>query len=398
MTFEGSRSDRDLRVAFVHSYYAASSPSGENRVVDAEVAALQRHGIGVRLVSVTTDQLAEDPLYRPRAAARVATGIGRDPLGEIADFEPHVVHVHNLFPNYGRRWVKQLGVPVVHTIHNYRPICAAGTLFRDGDVCTLCPEGRWGSSFRYACYRGSRLATVPLTISNWGGPSRDPLISAADRIVMLSERQRDMYRIAGLDDDGVVVWPHFLPDPLVPDPRAPAAPGVEWLFVGRLSREKGIVDLLFRWPRDVPLAVVGSGPDEAAARASAAGKSVRFLGAIERREVIGVMYRSRGLVFSSRTPETFGLVYIEALACGLPVLAIGDNAVADAINEESTGATVGWDEDLPAVLEVAAQGFPSLHQRCRNVFERRYTERKYVRRASRLYRQLADVRSPDHDR
>lgn len=392
MNGEASR-PASLRVAFVHSSYSAANPSGENRVVEAEAAALERRGVDVHLAASSTDDLKREPFYRARAAGRVATGSGRHPLEELQRFRPDVVHVHNVFPNYGRRWVEAIDVPVVHTLHNYRPICAAGTLFRDGDVCTLCPEGQWRSSLVYACYRDSRFATLPLTIANWGGPDHDPLLRRADRTIMLSDRQRRMYALAGMSDDQVVVWPNFLPDDLDPGRRATEAKRTDgWLFVGRLSAEKGITELVARWPSEVSLTVIGSGPSEELVRRRAVGKDVRFLGQLGRADVARRMARSTGLVFPSRAPETFGLVYIEALACGLPVLALGANAVSDAVARDGTGAVGTWDEDLAALLGDVAASFGELRERCRAVFEAEYTEDHHVERALGLYEELIGAR------
>src|SRR6266702_8426604 len=92
----------------------------------------------------------------------VATGFGADPTEDLRRFAPDVVHVHNLLPNFGTRWLDRWPGPVVATLHNFRSMCPAGTLYRSGHVCTACPDGNPGAALRHACYRGSTLATLPL--------------------------------------------------------------------------------------------------------------------------------------------------------------------------------------------------------------------------------------------
>ena len=58
----------------------------------------------------------------------VATNRGPYPVDEIDRFDPDIVHVHNLFPNFGRSWASRYSSRLVTTIHNYRPLCAAATL------------------------------------------------------------------------------------------------------------------------------------------------------------------------------------------------------------------------------------------------------------------------------
>lgn len=344
------------------------------------------------LFAARTDALAGRPSYPLRSAIRVASGRGRDPLDQLRDFGPDVVHVHNLFPNFGRRWVEELDVPLVHTLHNYRPMCANGMLLRDGEICTLCPDGRRWSGVRYACYRGSRLATAPIAWANRHGVAADPLLSRADRLVLLSERQRTLYADAGLPVDQTVVWPNFLPDELDPGTAADG-PSRDWLFVGRLSEEKGILELAARWPPGHRLRIVGDGPLRSQV-AAAAGPDVEVLGALGRPEVIGLMRSSTGLVFPSLwyEPSATPLVYVEALAAGLPTLALPPSPVVESVRDDGSGTVTSWDE-LGDALRVAERHFPGLRGHCRTVFEERHTQAQHAERAARTYRRVIGERT-----
>ncbi|MGZ3383084.1 MAG: glycosyltransferase family 4 protein, partial [Isosphaeraceae bacterium] len=196
-----------MRIMIVHSYYSGVEPSGENALVADHVSAFKRAGHEVGLVAQRTDERETSPFYPIEAALTVASGFGRSPLLEIADFRPDIVHVHNLFPNFGRRWVKEVDVPIVHTLHNFRPLCAASTLFRDGQVCTQCPDGDRWAGLRFGCYRGSPAKTLPLALANYRGPAIDPLLKRAAVLVVLSERAREIYRRAGVPSKKLVCIP-----------------------------------------------------------------------------------------------------------------------------------------------------------------------------------------------
>jgi glycosyltransferase involved in cell wall biosynthesis len=355
------------------------------------VAALGRAGHVVELFAARTDDLEGDRLYPVKAAARVATGFGASPLAAIGRFEPHVVHVHNLFPNFGRRWVGSLRQPLVATLHNYRPMCVNGLLFRDGHVCTLCPDGARWSGFRFGCYRGSRVASLPLTLANLQGPAADPLLARADRLILLSDLAADVYAKAGVARTTMTVWPNFLRSDLDPGSERPPVRPDGFLYVGRLSSEKAVVRLARAWPPggDAPiLRIVGEGPDEDAVRSAAEGKRIEVLGAVSRTHVIGLMRASTGLVVPSAWFEAFPLVYAEALAAGLPVLAWEPNVVARWVEADGTGAATTWDRDLRATLASAEGSFPALRARCRTTFEERYSEDAYIARAEELYTAL----------
>ncbi|MFD9824584.1 glycosyltransferase family 4 protein [Streptomyces violascens] len=300
----------------------------------------------------------------------------------LREAAPHLVHVHNLFPNFGRSWVRRWPGPLVATLHNFRPLCAGATLYRDGAPCTSCPAGDRWAGLRHGCYRDSRLATLPLAWAGRHGLAGDPLVARADRLVLLSDMCRDTYVRAGVAPRRAALIPNF-----VPDGPWSLKPGKGWVFVGRLSPEKGIQELLRLWPADEPLDVIGDGPLSAPCRAEAPA-GVRFLGALPHSEVRALLPKHAGLVFPSLCAEGAPLVYLEALAAGLPVLALRGSAVSQAVDAQNTGRVIGWDEPLSAVLRDSSAAFPGLRLHCRDIYEQHYSESVWSSRMTELYREL----------
>lgn len=369
-----------LRIAVVHSFYSSRQPSGENVVVDLQVEALRRAGHDVHLVSRSTDELEKSSSYPVRAGLRAATGRGDSPLDEIVAARPDVVHVHNLFPNLGRRWVGKLELPLVATLHNYRPICPAGTLFRDGASCTLCPDSQNARhAVIHSCFKDSRAQTIPVALGTRFAD--DPLLSRADRIVTLNDDMRSTYAHYGVPAARLTTIPNFV----MAQPAQAGERGDQWLFVGRLSHDKGIIELLSRWPEGRRLVVVGAGPQEEEARALA-GPSVTFLGQLPHAEVAALMASSRALVFPSLWPEGLPTVYLEALAAGLPVLAWPQSIVGTLVGRDGTGLVTAG--DLGADLDRAERDFPALTEHCRAVFDRLYSEQAWVTAMTGLYRSV----------
>lgn len=187
----------------------------------------------------------------------------------------------------------------------------------------------------------------------------------------------------------IVKWPNFLPNAMIPpEPNYSESDGCErWLYVGRLTVEKGIAKLVERWPAGHLLGVVGDGPMLPELR-RLAGDGVDILGRAPRREVLRLMRSSVGLIFPSLCFENAPQVYPEALAMGLPILAFQGNTVAEAVEEDGTGCVTSWDVDLDEVLKAQAPAFARLRGRCRDRFQEWYDEDSYLERATSLYTEV----------
>ncbi|GGW61076.1 glycosyl transferase [Streptomyces caelestis] len=376
------------RVALVHSFYSSRQPSGENVAVMDQSEALRAAGHDVTVITGHTDDLEREPGYALRAAVRVGTGYGRSPLSELRRLDPDVVHVHNLFPNFGTAWLASWPGAIVATLHNYRSACAAATLFRKGNMCTACPDGDSWAGLRHGCYRGSRTATLPLAWAGRHGAAAHPLLRRADRMVALSELSRDLFLRLGVAEERLALVPNFA-DVEHATMRLAATPerahrDSRWLYVGRLSEEKGILPLLRNWPENEPLDVIGSGPLESACRA-AAPTGIQFFGTFPRTEIATRLPRYIGLIYPSVCPESAAsLVYQEALAAGVPVLALAGSATADNVHRIGTGA-VYTDPELPQALRAARTHFPELRKRCIQMHARYYTKRSWTEGIAAVY-------------
>lgn len=375
------------RVALVHSFYSSLQPSGENTVVLDQAEALRVAGHEVTIVAAHTDALQAEPGYTLRAAIRVTTGHGRSPLAELERLAPDVVHVHNLFPNFGTSWLERWPGALVATVHNYRPACAAGTLFRDGRMCTACPDGERWAGLRHSCYRSARRATFPLAWAGRRGPAAHPVLRRANRLVVLSEYSRAFYLRFGLPTEKFALVPNFVDAARAVRSRdaleEPGA-GSRWVFAGRLSEEKGIIPLLEHWPASERLDVIGSGPLEWACR-EALPKGGRILGALPREQLLGRLPHYTGLIFPSVCPEMAPVIYQEAMAAGVPVLALSGSAAADSVLRDGTGAVYRGAGDLPHALTAARDLFPALREHCREVHAERYAAASWTAAMAAVY-------------
>jgi glycosyltransferase involved in cell wall biosynthesis len=330
------------RVLQVHTRYRQLG--GEDRAVEAERVLLSQAGVDVCQVifdnadleesrSLVGDiELAASAVWSRSAAERVASAIREN--------RPQVVHVHNTFaaasPSVFRA-ATALGVPVVQTLHNYRVVCPAATLFRDGRPCTDCvglPVPL--PAMVHACVRSSRVqsAVVAATVTihrALGTYSRH-----VNRYIALTKFQRRLV-LNALPQERVVVIPNFLE----PDPGGGAEDRSGVLFVGRLSNEKGVATLLAAAELQPGIvSVAGEGPLIENIESAAARGHLRLLGSLDPPDVLNAMKRSVAVVIPSIWYEGFPMVVLEAFATGTPVIASGIGSLAEVIDDAITGILV----------------------------------------------------------
>ena len=166
------------------------------------------------------------------------------------------------------------------------------------------------------------------------------------------------------------------------------------LWLGRFNPDKGAhlaIDAARRIGRRVVLAAKLNEPEERAyfeqAIVPRLGRDVEYVGeadATAKRELFG---RAAALAFPIQWEEPFGMVMVEALACGTPVAAIGRGSVPEILDHGRTGAVVDDAEQLPQALELAMTLDPA---ECRREAEQRFDVDVMAAGYERIYRVLAE--------
>jgi glycosyltransferase involved in cell wall biosynthesis len=376
------------RVLVAHCAY--QHRGGEDAVVEAETALLRGHGHTVAtylrdnadVAALSSAALAAQTLWSRRAARELAAEIDR--------FRPDVIHVHNTLPliSPAAYWVAaRARVPVVQTLHNFRPLCLNGLFLRAGAVCEDCVGRLPWRGAAHGCYRGSRAASGVLAATVGLHRAIGTYHRKVSRYIALNDFCRDRFIAGGLPAERIAVKPNF-----VDAPPPPAGPRAGFLFVGRLSVEKGIATLAQAArmasveASGAVLRVAGDGP--AAAMLDGA-PGVTRLGALPPHVVRGEMERAAALVVPSVWYENFPRTIVEAFAAGLPVIASRIGALASIVSHGDTGLLFepGNAHDLARTLADAAarpQELAAMGQRARARYEAEFS-------ADVNYRALVDI-------
>lgn len=385
-----------MRVLVAHNFY--QHEGGEEQVVKNERQLLQDAGHDYHfycednegIVDLTSKIAAfRDVAYSAKSRAKFEQ--------VLTDIRPDVVHVHNYFPLITPSIFyacKARGVPVVHTLHNYRIACASGVLMRNGKVCEKCLGGSplWGVAHR--CYRGSLVGSIATARMIGAQQRKGTWQTQVDRFIALTQFERDKFIQAGVPEDRMVIKPNFIADPDVHKSHAHYQ-RQSALFVGRLSPEKGLRSLLEAWRNiDYPLRIVGDGPMLEELQRTAP-PHVTVVGRLPNAEVHAEMGRAAFLVMPSTWYEGFPVTLVEALACGLPVLASRIGSLEELIEEGRTGRLFTPDDadDIRRAVETVRSNpseLAAMSGAARALYEARYSAEANLAQLIAIYEAARD--------
>jgi glycosyltransferase involved in cell wall biosynthesis len=281
----------------------------------------------------------------------------------LAAWRPDVAHVHApsryLTPSVVRE-LERAGVPVVMTLHDFKPWCTNRTLFAHGAPCERCRGGHHIQAFLTACVQDSRAASAVGSAEAYLH-DRLGVYRNVRRWIAPSQFVRDKAVDLGLDPARTTVIPHALSDgfeavsPSAAPPALPAGPFV--LYAGRLSVEKGVrlLPAIALRLSPLPLVVAGEGPLGAWLDQQRAGlPNLHRLGHLDRSALAATVARAAVAVVPSLSYETFCYAAAEALLAARPVVASRIGAIPELVEHEATGllAPAG---DAHAIAEMCSR-------------------------------------------
>jgi glycosyltransferase involved in cell wall biosynthesis len=397
MTGEGTEvlpiGGRRARVLVAHNRYQIRG--GEDSVVETEVDMLRRRGHDVLVYSRSNDEIEVSSRLGVMGDLMWSRTTDSDIRARILAFKPDVVHCHNTFPLISPAiyWAAQeLGVPVIQTLHNFRLVCPQALLLREGKPCEDCVGKVPWRAVVHRCYRDSALQSGAVATMIEFHRRLGTWQRKVDLYIALNDFCRDLFVKGGLPAHKVRVRPNCLDVASLP-----ARERRGFLFVGRLSSEKG-VDVLCRaldeLRLDEPVTVCGTGPMAEQVRQH---PRIRYLAAQDQSQVIDLMSRSRALLLPSVWYENFPRVVVEAFACSLPVIASRIGSLPGIVEDGRTGLLFA-PGDATALADAMRQAqdcpqmLASMGDAARETYERDLTVEKGYRSLVDLYAEAIHAR------
>ncbi len=337
-----------------------------------------------------------------RLALTRVTGVARRHLrAQIARFDPDVVHAHNVYNQLPVDVFAEVDVPVVLTVHDYKPVCPSYNCFRDGDVCERCigTGGDYSACVKGRCVQGSALRSWLAARDATKLHRRAVYARDYSRLITPSRFLADLLVRDGMPEERVTVLHNFT-QACRPAPDA----GRDGIFcAGRFTAEKGVDVLLrafARLPRETrpPLRLAGEGPAEDELRRLAVQRGVddvEWLGFCSREDIEREYARAAIVVVPSRWNENCPMSVLEALAHGATLVATRSGGIPEIVTD-ATGVLVersDADAMATALAELLADGprRRELGRAAATMVAERFAERQHMNALEDIYAEEVDV-------
>lgn len=317
--------------------------------------------------------------------------------GLLRETRPEIAHLHApsryLTPALLRP-LERAGVPVVMTLHDFKPWCTNRILFAHGAPCERCRGGRHWHALATGCVQDSHAKSAVATIEayahgavgayravrRWIAPSRFVLEKAVEH---------------GVARGDIRLLPHGVEGGAAAAAEAPREPFV--FFAGRLSVEKGVrlLPALATHMEPTPVLVAGEGPlDGWLANEARSAPNLRLLGRVDDAVLARLRAIAAVVVVPSLFYEHFCYAVAEALLDRRPVVASAIGAIPELVEHEVTGLLVPpGDADAlceavdRALIDAAATGWGEAgRERVSGLGE----PRRHVEGLLSIYREMMD--------
>ncbi len=337
-----------MKICLVHNAYGKFS--GEEAVVRDIRALLEKHDHNVVSFERSSEEISQMYFGSARALlSGIYNPASRHSFRQLLlEESPDILHIHNLYPMISPSILPvatMFGIPVVMTVHNYRLVCPNGLHYSKGEICERCATGS-----EYWCVlnncEGSAAKSIGYALRNWWARLKGYYQDNVCIFACLTQFQRDRLIKAGFSQDKVVVIPNMVK---AVEPMAIDSEGEYVGYAGRISREKGI-DVLVnvsRQCKDIPFRAIGDYSRMPRLHEDVPN-NFSLMGHCDGDKLTAFYSNARIIVLPSVCWETFGLVIVEAMSHGKPVVACNIGGLPYIVEHGVTGLLVepGNETDL----------------------------------------------------
>jgi len=381
-----------MRILVIHTHY--QYPGGEDSYFDSFLRLLAKYKYHYKLYEKDNNNLNGLVPKIKTSINLYSSFFQQEELTQIINqFNPDVAHFHNIYPQinpWAYKICKEAGIPVVQRIPGFRLICPNATMFREGKICTDCFDKfiNYPAILHKCCYHsrfnsflfGSALYLYKMLNLN----------KYVDKFIFQSNFSKDIYvkQFKLIEKNKAFILNHFVPNEYIPEKKTKKD---YYIFVGRLSQEKGIIPLIkvFKKKINTKLVVVGTGPlHKVIEKLIMNSNNIKLLGYKNHKTTINLISQAKATIIPSLFYETGPFVLAESYAVNTPVIVPKRNDFAyQTINNKTGIFFEDLENDLPKIIDILDANYNALYYKTHivNLFQKRFSEQIHIEKLSKLY-------------
>ncbi len=326
-----------MRILIIHTFY--QTPGGEDTVFQQEASLLSQD----HQVRTLTFQNKKGGRGALQTLGSIWNILAANRLKEtLQEFKPDIVHLHNTHYAAGPiliRTIAKQGIPQVMTLHNFRLLCPSATLYHHNHLFldSLKEEFPW-TAIKERAFNNSVIKTFLLALNYWFH-RKIGTWQKVNRYINLSTFAKTIFvdstlRVAA---EKFAVKPNFV----FPPASIVAAPKPYFIYVGRLSDEKGILNLIEAIKgTDLELQIIGGGPLAEEVKNRINGHpNIVYLGFKPRADILPLVASAQALLVPSVCFEGMPITILESYSVGTAVLCSNLGPLPELIIPDKTGQT-----------------------------------------------------------
>lgn len=326
-----------MKVLICHNYY--NYKGGEEYVVENDIKLLEENGFEViKYLKENQNNFITfiNFFFSLKTYFEIKNIIKKE--------KPDVAHIHNIFPSISPSIyyiLKKYNIPIVQTIHNYRFYCSNGLSLKNGKVCNKCEVFSIKNIFNI-CRKDKKLYDFLLGI-NIFLMRLFKVFDKVDYFLAPSLFIKEKMVNSGIREKKIIIKRNFLESNLAADyNKKDASSNNYFVFVGRFSKEKGVLSLIrvFKDLSKINLKILGDGPlrnDIINFIKVNDLKNIELLGYIDGSSKYKILENATATIIPSVCYENCPITLIESLALGTPIIANDIGAIPEFIKDNYNG-------------------------------------------------------------
>lgn len=312
----------------------------------------------------------------------------------LEDFKPDVVHLNNFQRQLSASIIEPIekrNIPIIFTAHDLQAICPSIVMLdSEKNICEKCIKGRYMNCIKNNCVKDSKLKSILGAIEGFYYRNKKIYSSKINKILAPSDFFRQMLIKDGIQPEKIATLHNFIDlqqyDKEIED-------NGYALYFGRLSKEKGIFNLLKAIKKvNGKLYLAGDGPDrekiEKYIRENNLLDKVILLGYLNENDIKEYIRKSRFIVIPSILRENCPYSILETMAIGKPIIGSATGGTLELVKNKETGYLVSNVEELSDKMDFLfkhQEEAEVLGKRAKKIAKEKFSKESYYKKIIKIY-------------